>query len=192
MKSRTATAVAAGLSYAAVDVAGAGFFGPLAGSGASSTLGAAPRGSRKAPATETSSSRWLGVAPGSRRGARKGVAQSLYEIRGGASGGLATVVLERCYDRSMHLSDTAVPIMKLALLSLHTYQIISLKQPCTAAATTGFLHGLVHSCCTAGSTTADQVLCICGCQGAVVLAFSGTALRLMPIPRIIPVPVVLV
>lgn len=93
MKSRTATAVVAGLSCAAVDVAGAGFFGPLTGSGSSGTLAAAPGGSRKAPTPETSS-RWLGEAPGSRRGARKGVAQSLYEIRGGASGVLATNICQ--------------------------------------------------------------------------------------------------
>lgn len=101
MKSRTATAVAAGLSCAAVDVAGAGFFGPLAGSGASSSaLAGAPRGSRKAPTPETSS-RWLGAASGSRRGARKGVAQSLYEIRGGASG-----VSAACEDTSTPTDET--------------------------------------------------------------------------------------
>eukprot|EP00903_Cladosiphon_okamuranus_P010727 g10139.t1 len=80
MKSRTATAVAAGLGCASIEVAGAGFFGPLGGSGA---VGA-PGSSRKAPVPQTAS-RWLGVASGSRRGARKGVADSLYAIRGGAS-----------------------------------------------------------------------------------------------------------
>lgn len=91
MKSRTAataTAVAAGLSCAAVEVSGAGFFGPLAG-----TSGAvAATGSRKAPSTTPeASSRWLGEASRNRRGARRGVADSLYAIRGGASGALRLV-----------------------------------------------------------------------------------------------------
>lgn len=83
MKSRTATAVAAGLGCASIEVAGAGFFGPLGGSGAVAPAGS----SRKAPAPQAAS-RWLGAASGSRRGARKGVADSLYAIRGGASGAL--------------------------------------------------------------------------------------------------------
>lgn len=83
MKSRTATAtaVAAGLSCA-VEVAGAGFFGPLVGSGVATGAVAGPRSSRKVAAPDTPS-RWLGSE---RRGARRGVAESLYEIRGGASG----------------------------------------------------------------------------------------------------------
>lgn len=92
MKSRTATAVAAGLGCASVEVAGAGFFGPLGGNGAV----AAPRSSRKTPAPQTAS-RWLGAASGSRRGARKGVAYSLYAIRGGASGAWAVLEVHSVY-----------------------------------------------------------------------------------------------
>lgn len=90
MKSRTATAtaVAAGLSCA-VEVAGAGFFGPLVGSSVARGAVAGPRSSRKVAAPDTSS-RWLGSE---RRGARRGVAESLYEIRGGASGVVAAMVL---------------------------------------------------------------------------------------------------
>lgn len=87
MKSRTATAtaVAAGLTCA-VEVAGAGFFGPLAGSAPYSAVGVGTRGVGKA--TPEDSNRWLTKAAGGagQRGSRKGVAERLYQIRGGASG----------------------------------------------------------------------------------------------------------
>lgn len=73
--------MAAGLSCA-VEVAGAGFFGPLAGSSVAHGGVARPRSSGTA-AAPGAPSRWLGSE---RRGARRGVAESLYEIRGGASG----------------------------------------------------------------------------------------------------------
>lgn len=98
MKSRTATAtaVAAGLSCAA-EVVGTGFFGPLAGSAAHGVAGR--RGSREV-STPDASSRWLGGA--GRRGARKGVAGRLYELRGGASGASSVVAVTDSYWFQVH------------------------------------------------------------------------------------------
>lgn len=73
------TAVAAGLSCT-IGVAGSGFFGPLPKSSAHGLTG--PRGTQQGSKPEASS-RWLGRA---RRGSRQDVADSLYDIRGGASG----------------------------------------------------------------------------------------------------------